>query len=199
MRRRASSTRRRHVDVRVLAPDDGRGRQLVPEHGHRHRHGSQRPPGRPTRMTCRPRSARSLPEPTIVNGTARLRGPSGCVKGPFKATVRGSRIARVTFFVDGKRFKRISAPNGEGSQVHGQHQPEGPWLRRPPRDRAGGVRGGVADPDADAAAQLPALQEAGREAALHRLSGGWSSIRHTAPPPLAGAPRDRRTSARAPA
>jgi uncharacterized repeat protein (TIGR01451 family) len=56
-----------------------------------------------------------LPQ-TIVNGTARLRGPSGCVKGPFKATVRGSRIARVTFFVDGKRFKRITAPTGEGSK-----------------------------------------------------------------------------------
>ena len=29
-----------------------------------------------------------------------------------RATVRGSRIARVTFFLDGKRFKRITAPNG---------------------------------------------------------------------------------------
>ena len=57
-----------------------------------------------------------LPEPEIINGAARLRGPSGCVKGPFTATVRGSRIARVTFFVDGKRFKRITAPNGEGSK-----------------------------------------------------------------------------------
>jgi hypothetical protein len=50
-----------------------------------------------------------LPE-TIVNGTARLNGPSGCVKGPFTATVRGTRIAQVTFFLDGKRFKRLSAP-----------------------------------------------------------------------------------------
>jgi len=50
-----------------------------------------------------------LPE-TVVNGTARLRGPSGCVKKPFTATVRGTRIAQVTFFVDGKRFKRLTAP-----------------------------------------------------------------------------------------
>ena len=65
-----------------------------------------------------------IPE-TIVNGTARLRGPSGCVRGPFKATVRGSRIARVTFFVDGKRFKRISAPNGEGSRFTVSINPRG--------------------------------------------------------------------------
>jgi hypothetical protein len=71
-----------------------------------------------------------LPE-QIVNGTARLRGPSGCVKGKFRATVRGSRIARVTFFVDGKRVKRITAnseakksftlkvnPKGRGFGVH---------------------------------------------------------------------------------
>jgi hypothetical protein len=65
-----------------------------------------------------------LPE-TIVSGTARLRGPSGCVKGPFTATVRGSRIARVTFFVDGKRFKRITAPNGEGSRFTVSINPRG--------------------------------------------------------------------------
>ena len=86
-----------------------------------------------------------LPEPEIINGAARLRGPSGCVKGPFKATVRGSRIARVTFFVDGKRFKRITAPNGRGHAVHGQDQPAAPWARRASRDGSGGVRGGVAD------------------------------------------------------
>ena len=65
-----------------------------------------------------------LPE-TIVSGTARLRGPSGCVKGPFTATVRGSRIARVTFFVDGKRFKRVTAPNGEGSRFTASINPRG--------------------------------------------------------------------------
>jgi hypothetical protein len=65
-----------------------------------------------------------LPE-TIVNGTARLRGPSGCVKGKFKATVRGSRISRVTFFVDGKRFKRLTAPTGEGSRFTVRINPKG--------------------------------------------------------------------------
>jgi uncharacterized repeat protein (TIGR01451 family) len=66
-----------------------------------------------------------LPQPEIVNGTARLRGPSGCVRGPFKATVRGSRISRVTFFVDGKRFKQITAPNGEGSRFTVSINPRG--------------------------------------------------------------------------
>ena len=46
-------------------------------------------------------------------GSAQLRGPSGCVRGPFRATVRGSRIARVTFFRDGKRIKRINAKPGQ--------------------------------------------------------------------------------------
>jgi hypothetical protein len=55
-------------------------------------------------------AAEVLPQ---VPGTARLRGPSGCVRGPFKATVRGTRIARVTFFLDGKRFKRINATAGQ--------------------------------------------------------------------------------------
>ena len=53
--------------------------------------------------------AAQLPD-NPVNGTARLRGPSGCVKQSFKATVRGTRIAQVTFFIDGKRYKRLTAP-----------------------------------------------------------------------------------------
>ncbi len=63
-----------------------------------------------------------LPE---TPGSARLRGPSGCVDGPFTATVRGARIARVTFFVDGKRFRRITAPNGEGSRFTARINPRG--------------------------------------------------------------------------
>jgi Domain of unknown function DUF11 len=60
-----------------------------------------------------------------VPGSARLRGPSGCVKGPFTATVRGSRIARVTFFVDGKRFRQLTAPNGEGTRFTVRINPRG--------------------------------------------------------------------------
>ena len=49
----------------------------------------------------------------IVSGRARLRGPSGCVQGPFTATVRGRRIARVTFYRDGKRIRTINARPGQ--------------------------------------------------------------------------------------
>jgi hypothetical protein len=48
-----------------------------------------------------------LPE-AIASGRASLRGPSGCVKQAFKARVSGRSIASVTFFVDGKRVKKIS-------------------------------------------------------------------------------------------
>jgi ribosomal protein L23 len=53
-----------------------------------------------------------LPE-EIISGFARLRGPSGCVKQAFNATVRGRRIARVTFYVDGEKRKRIVAKSGQ--------------------------------------------------------------------------------------
>jgi hypothetical protein len=53
-----------------------------------------------------------LPE-QVIPGTARLTGPSGCVKQAFNATVRGSQIAKVTFFVDGKKRKTITATAGQ--------------------------------------------------------------------------------------
>jgi hypothetical protein len=49
----------------------------------------------------------------IVSGRARLHGPSGCVRGPFTATVRGRQIRRVTFYRDGKRIKTINARRGQ--------------------------------------------------------------------------------------
>jgi hypothetical protein len=39
--------------------------------------------------------------------------------------VRGARIARVTFFVDGKRVKRLTAPNGEGTRFRLKVNPRG--------------------------------------------------------------------------
>src|SRR4029079_2108984 len=49
----------------------------------------------------------------VVHGTARLLGPSGCVRTSFTATVRGTRIAQVTYFLDGKRVKRIAGKEGK--------------------------------------------------------------------------------------
>jgi hypothetical protein len=48
-----------------------------------------------------------LPE-SIVSGRAQLRGPSGCVKKAFRARVRGRAIRSVTFYVDGRRVKKVN-------------------------------------------------------------------------------------------
>jgi hypothetical protein len=48
-----------------------------------------------------------LPE-EIVSGRAQLRGPSGCVKSTFRARVSGRSIASVTFFIDGRRVKKVN-------------------------------------------------------------------------------------------
>ncbi|MDX6733918.1 MAG: hypothetical protein QOC54_3866 [Baekduia sp.] len=44
--------------------------------------------------------------------SARLSGPSGCVRTAFRAIVSGRRIARVTFFADGKRRRTVKAKAG---------------------------------------------------------------------------------------
>jgi hypothetical protein len=48
----------------------------------------------------------------IVAGKSRLRGPSGCIGTTVKATVKGSRIAKVTFLLDGRKVKVVK---GAGS------------------------------------------------------------------------------------
>jgi uncharacterized repeat protein (TIGR01451 family) len=47
-----------------------------------------------------------LPE-RVTPGTARLLGPTGCTARTFTARVRGSKIATVTFVLDGKVIKRV--------------------------------------------------------------------------------------------
>jgi uncharacterized repeat protein (TIGR01451 family) len=48
-----------------------------------------------------------LPE-TAVPGSARLSGPAACQSKAFKVTVRGKQMAKVTFYVDGKVYKRLT-------------------------------------------------------------------------------------------
>jgi hypothetical protein len=51
-------------------------------------------------------------------GSARLRGPSGCPTSRIvRATVTGSRIARVTFYVDGRRVKTVRRADSRGRFV----------------------------------------------------------------------------------
>jgi prealbumin domain-containing protein len=54
---------------------------------------------------------------TIRPGTARFVGPTGCpTTRVASATVAGKRIAKVTFFVDGKKVKTLTKPNGKGGR-----------------------------------------------------------------------------------
>jgi Prealbumin-like fold domain len=71
---------------------------------------SSRPPAPPASQPVD--EQRVLPA-EIVSGTARMRGPSGCTKRPFKARVSGRQIQRVTFWLDGKQVKRIVAKRGQ--------------------------------------------------------------------------------------
>ncbi len=48
----------------------------------------------------------------VVSGRSRLLGPSGCAGRTVKATVRGRRIAKVTFLLDGRKVKVVK---GAGS------------------------------------------------------------------------------------
>jgi Domain of unknown function DUF11 len=69
-------------------------------------------PPQPKGPQVLPPAQQILPQ-EIVSGTARLSGPSGCVKKAFNATVRGRRISSVTFHVDGKRVQRVVAKRGQ--------------------------------------------------------------------------------------
>jgi hypothetical protein len=47
----------------------------------------------------------------IVAGSARLTGASGCATGAFSVRVRGARIVRVVFVLDGNRIRVLYKPN----------------------------------------------------------------------------------------
>jgi uncharacterized repeat protein (TIGR01451 family) len=64
------------------------------------------PPATPPAST--PDDTGVLPE-QVLSGRAALRGPSGCVKQAFKARVTGRSITAVTFYVDGRRVKRVTS------------------------------------------------------------------------------------------
>jgi hypothetical protein len=88
----------------------------------------QNPPLAPPDNPVQPEGEGGVLPETIVSGRARLRGPSGCVYQAFTARVRGRRIARVRFYVDGKLVKTVSdqrrlykakiRPRGLGIGIH---------------------------------------------------------------------------------
>jgi hypothetical protein len=70
-----------------------------------------------------PPTAQPAPTPTptpsqpvpVLTGSAHLRTSQGCMDGNrTKASVSGSRIESVRFFVDGKAVKTLTSPNDNG-------------------------------------------------------------------------------------
>jgi hypothetical protein len=51
----------------------------------------------------------------IGPGRARLLGPAGCTSGAFHARIRGVRIGKVVFRLDGKRIKTLTRKNFRGT------------------------------------------------------------------------------------
>jgi len=47
-------------------------------------------------------------------GTAKLRGPSGCPIRATTASVTGKRIAKVTFYLDGRKVRTVAHPDSHG-------------------------------------------------------------------------------------
>ncbi len=66
----------------------------------------------PSAAPARTRTVARAAGRTRRPGSARLSGPSGCVHSAFTATVRGRRIARVTFVRDGARIARVAGAPG---------------------------------------------------------------------------------------
>ena len=55
---------------------------------------------------------RATPKAPAPAGTATISGPRRTVTGPFRVTVTGRRIAKVEFYVDGKRVSTVRAKEG---------------------------------------------------------------------------------------
>jgi hypothetical protein len=74
-------------------------------------------PGSPPSSAATPAAAvapakSSVLGDTAASGSARLAGPSACVRGAFTVSVRGSRIRQVAFSVDGSKRGTVKAKSG---------------------------------------------------------------------------------------
>jgi hypothetical protein len=71
----------------------------------------------PSPPTVQPTPTQPTPSQpvTVLTGSAHLRTSQGCMTGNrAKASVSGSRIESVRFFVDGKAVKTLASPNDNG-------------------------------------------------------------------------------------
>ncbi|MDP1846276.1 MAG: ice-binding family protein [Solirubrobacteraceae bacterium] len=64
-----------------------------------------------TALVSAPLATAAAPDAT-PKGSAKIRGPIGAVTGPFTVSVTGRAIAKVVFYVDGKRRTTVRAKTG---------------------------------------------------------------------------------------
>jgi hypothetical protein len=71
------------------------------------------PPNEPPTST--PPAQIKVSPARVVPGSAKMKGPRVCTRSnAVAATVSGKRIAKVTFYVDGRKVKTLTKPNGKG-------------------------------------------------------------------------------------
>lgn len=70
------------------------------------------PAAQPTPTPTPPTPSQPVP---VLTGSAHLRSSQGCMAGNrAKASVSGSRIETVRFYVDGRQVKTLTSPNDDG-------------------------------------------------------------------------------------
>jgi hypothetical protein len=71
------------------------------------------PPNEPPTST--PPAQIKVSPARVVPGSAKMKGPRVCTRSnAVAATVSGKRIVKVTFYVDGRKVKTLTKPNGKG-------------------------------------------------------------------------------------
>ena len=71
------------------------------------------PPATPPTST--PTAQIKVSPARVVPGSAKMKGPRVCTRSnAVAATVTGKRIVKVTFYVDGRKVKTLTKPNGKG-------------------------------------------------------------------------------------
>jgi uncharacterized repeat protein (TIGR01451 family) len=70
--------------------------------------------GRKVDATDDARTPLTQPQIAVLPATASVKGPSGCVPKSFNVYVKGDGIKQVTYYVDGKKLKRVTKPLKNG-------------------------------------------------------------------------------------
>jgi hypothetical protein len=70
---------------------------------------SEQAPG--TTGTTGVSSAKTAVVPTLKLTLPRLKGPQGCVRSSFRASVKSAHVASITFYMDGHKLKTLTAKN----------------------------------------------------------------------------------------